>query len=241
MSDFTIIVPVFNEEACIKNLVDALDEFIMQTSFHTNVLFVDDGSTDNSLQHIQEACQSRKSFNYIALAKNSGLSAALKCGIDHVKTELIGYIDADLQTTPEDFHKLLLYAGEYDLVLGYRERRRDSIVKKLSSRIANAVRKLILKDDIIDTGCPLKVIRTSCARKIPFFNGMHRFLPNAVAMVGGKVKQVPVRHFPRYAGRSKYHLFNRLIGPFVDALAVRWLQKHYIQYLIKSSSLNNMA
>lgn len=241
MSDLTIIVPVYNEEDCIKNLADALDKFISQTDFRTDVLFVDDGSTDRSLQYIEEACRNRKNFNYISLVRNGGLSVALKCGFDHVKTELIGYIDADLQTTPDDFHKLLAHAGEFDLVLGYREKREDSFVKRLSSRIANAIRKFLLKDEIIDTGCPLKVIRTSFAKKIPFFNGMHRFLPNALMMAGGKVKQVPVRHFRRYAGRPKYHLFNRLTGPFISTLAVWWMQRNYIRYSIKSSSFKDMV
>lgn len=233
MYTLTVIVPVYNEESCLADLFNALYRFTQSSSYPITLLFIDDGSTDGSLSRIKEFCAGHENFKYISLQKNSGLSAALKCGIDHARTDLIGYIDADLQTTPEDFHELLKFIPAYDLVLGIRANRRDGMVKKLSSSVANTVRSWLLNDNIKDTGCPLKIIKTSYAKKIPFFRGMHRFLPNAVLLLGGKVKQVPVRHFPRLAGKSKYNLINRLIGPFVDALVFRWMQRNYIHYEIK--------
>jgi glycosyltransferase involved in cell wall biosynthesis len=238
MQSMTIIVPVYNEEGCLIKLFDALNGFVQHSDISTTVLFVDDGSTDSSLGLIESFCSTHTNFYFISLRHNSGLSAALKCGIDHVHTELIGYLDADLQTTPEDFYKLLKFIPEYDLVLGVRTNRRDGPVKRISSLTANAVRKLLLNDNIKDTGCPLKIIKTEYAKRIPFFKGMHRFLPNAVMMLGGKVMQVPVRHFPRLAGKSKYNLFNRLLGPFIDALVFRWMQRNYIRYDIKKNSLS---
>ena len=145
-------------------------------------------------------------------------------------------MDADLQTSPIDFLKLLDYIQEYDMVLGIRRKRMDGWVKRISSLVANRVRRWLIDDGITDTGCPLKIIKTEYAKAIPFFDGMHRFLPALIQLKGGKVKQIPVRHFPRIAGRSKYNLGNRLINPFIDTLAFRWIRKRYIRYMIEKEA-----
>lgn len=111
------------------------------------------------------------------MERNSVLSAALKADIDTARSPLVGYMDADLQTTPEDFNLLLGHINEYEMVTGIRAERRDSAFKKLQSKIANGFRRMMTHDGMKDTGCPLKVMRTACARRIPFFTGMHRFLP----------------------------------------------------------------
>ena len=162
----------------------------------------------------------------------------MKAGIDVADSEYVGYIDADLQTTPEDFNLLLEHAGEYEMVMGIRTGRKDSFVKNLSSRIANGFRRAMTHDGVEDTGCPLKILRTDYARRIPFFTGMHRFLPALIQLQNGRVKQIPVRHFPRIAGQSKYHLWNRLVGPFKDCFAYRWMKKRYINYEIAEGNLN---
>ena len=117
------------------------------------------------------------------------------------------------------------FAADHALVTGIRVNRQDSFVKNASSRIANAIRRSFTHDGATDTGCPLKVIQADVARRIPFFKGMHRFLPALVQLDGGTVKEVPVRHFPRVAGQSKYHLWNRLLGPAEDLLAFRWMRE----------------
>ena len=137
-----------------------------------------------------------------------------------------------------DFNLLLQYADEYEMVTGVRAKRNDNFVKRASSRFANAFRRVFTHDGVSDTGCPLKVMRTDVARRLPMFTGMHRFLPALVQMAGGKVKQVEVRHYPRTAGRSKYHLFNRLLGPLGDCFAYRWMKKRYIDYKIKDTTEN---
>lgn len=228
----TILVPVYNEEECIETLCVAMNQFL-DNSPSVKVLFIDDGSTDRSLDLIETVCNCDERYSFISLEKNSGLSTALKAGIDHCRTRFIGYIDADLQTTPADFPKLMEYIGEYDLVTGYRMKRRDTLVKKASSLIANAFRQWLLEDDIIDNCCPLKIIRTEIARQMPFFNGMHRFIPDMVMLLGGKVKQVPIRHYPRYAGTAKYNLANRMLGPLIDAFVFRWMQRNVIEYGIR--------
>lgn len=235
--DFTIIVPVYNEEGNMSRLEEALSAFKAQAKVKTCILFVNDGSTDGSGQLMREVCDRQSDFFYIEFVRNCGLSAAMKAGIDYACSKWVGYIDADLQTTPEDFNLLLEYADDYELVMGIRTGRKDSFVKNMSSKIANGFRRMMTHDGVQDTGCPLKVLHTDYAKRIPFFTGMHRFLPALIQLQEGKVKQIPVRHFPRVAGKSKYHLANRLIGPFKDCFAYRWMRKRYINYRVGASNL----
>lgn len=235
--DFTIIVPVYNEEGNMSRLEEALSAFKAQAKVKTCILFVNDGSTDGSGQLMREVCARQPDFFYIEFVRNCGLSAAMKAGIDYACSKWVGYIDADLQTTPEDFNLLLEYADDYELVMGIRTGRKDSFVKNISSKIANGFRRMMTHDGVQDTGCPLKVLHTDYAKRIPFFTGMHRFLPALIQLQEGRVKQIPVRHFPRVAGKSKYHLANRLIGPFKDCFAYRWMRKRYINYRVGASNL----
>lgn len=235
--EFTIIVPVFNEEDNIYALEKKLSEFVSQSALSACVLFVNDCSTDQSKGRIIEVCSRQKHFYHLSLAKNSGLSAALKAGIDVTQSTYVGYIDADLQTTPQDFNLLIPYVEEYELVMGIRVKRDDSFVKRASSRIANGFRRFMTKDGVADTGCPLKIMKTNYAKRIPLFTGMHRFFPALIQLQNGRVFQVPVRHFPRVAGKSKYNLRNRLVGPFIDCFAYRWMKKRYINYQIGENNI----
>jgi glycosyltransferase involved in cell wall biosynthesis len=235
---FTIIVPVYNEEENIYILEEKLRQFLPHSLLPACILFVNDGSKDNSLHRIKEICDRNNPFFYISLEKNGGLSAALKAGIDHTFSDYVGYMDADLQTDPEDFNLLLPDISNYEMVTGIRVNRKDSFFKNLQSKIANGYRRMMTNDGVSDTGCPLKVMQTEAARRIPFFNGMHRFLPALILLQNGKVKQTPVRHYPRLAGTSKYHLWNRLYGPFIDCFAYRWMKKRYINYHINEHNLN---
>ncbi len=231
IDELTIIVPVFNEEESLPAFFRELDSFVETAPLVTRALFINDGSTDSSLKILTEKCRERQAFcSVLTLDGNYGLSTAIKAGIDHCTTSLIGYIDADLQARPADFLTYLGFFPEYDMVNGIRQNRQDDLIKKLSSKFANAYRRLMINDGILDTCCPLKIIKASFARQMPFFIGMHRFLPALVQLQGGKVRQVPVTHYPRYAGTSKYHLRNRLIGPFFDTLAFRWIRSRYIRY-----------
>ncbi len=234
MYQFTIIVPVYNEELNLERVEKELLDYIEIASKMTSILFVNDGSTDRSQLLIEEICHRNEAFNFINFKENRGLSAAIKAGFDTVQSELVGYIDSDLQTSPEDFNLLLAHIEEYDLVTGVRTDRKDSFVKNISSSIANNIRRMFTKDGMDDTGCPLKVIRTSYAKRIPMFNGLHRFLPAMILLQNGKILQVPIRHFPRIAGTAKFGLWNRLFGPLVDCFAYLWMKKKYINYEVKS-------
>ncbi|WKK66296.1 glycosyltransferase [Lutimonas zeaxanthinifaciens] len=231
-----IIVPIFNEEDNISRLGEELTAFLEISLAETTVLLVNDGSTDHSQTKIQEICDKDDRFSYLSFEENRGLSAALKAGFDHSTTDLIGYIDSDLQTAPEDFNLLLAEIDHYDLVTGLRSDRKDSFVKNLSSAIANGIRRSFTHDGMDDTGCPLKIIKTDYAKRIPMFKGLHRFLPAMILLQDGKIKQVPVRHFPRIAGEAKYHLWNRLFGPLADCFAYLWMKRKYINYKIAESS-----
>jgi dolichol-phosphate mannosyltransferase len=229
--ELTIIVPVFNEQECLPAFFQELDSFVATAPVVTRALFINDGSNDNSLRILTEKCRERQTFcSVLTLDGNYGLSTAIKAGIDHCTTSLIGYIDADLQTRPADFLAYLGFFPDYDMVNGIRQKRQDDLIKKLSSKFANAYRRLMINDSILDTCCPLKIIKISFARQMPFFIGMHRFIPALVQLQGGRVKQLAVNHYPRHAGTSKYHLWNRLIGPFFDTLAFRWIRSRYIRY-----------
>lgn len=233
MSDeLTIIVPVFNEEESLPAFFLEMDHFVKSSPIPARVLFINDGSNDNSLKLLVEKCDNRDHYQWLSLDRNYGLSSAIKAGFDHCDTSLVGYIDADLQTKPEDFLGYFRYLPEYDMINGIRQKRQDKLIKRLSSKFANAYRRLMINDAIEDTCCPLKIIKTDYAKQIPFFNGLHRFLPALVQLQGGKVKQLPISHYPRYAGTSKYHLRNRLVGPFFDTLAFRWMRSRNIRYKV---------
>lgn len=233
----TIIVPVYNEEDNIAALNKRLGDYLTKALCPSCVLFVNDGSRDHSLALIKDVCQKHDDFYYISLGKNSGLSAAIKAGIDEAESEYVGYIDADLQTDPDDFNLLLSHMDGNALVMGIRANRKDTFFKKIQSKIANGFRRMMTNDGVQDTGCPLKVIRTDYAKRIPFFNGLHRFLPAMILLQNGKFEQIPVRHYPRTAGVSKYHLWNRLVSPFIDCFAYRWMKSRYINYSIAESNV----
>ena len=236
--DLTIIVPIYNEEDNVTNLEKRLQAFLPQARYKSCVLFVNDGSKDRSLQLVEEACRRNEDFFFLSFAANRGLSAAIKAGIDCCESRFVGYMDADLQTAPEDFNILLEDIEQYPLVTGIRANRKDTGFKKLQSKIANGFRRRMTHDGAQDTGCPLKVLQTEYARRIPFFTGMHRFLPALILLQdGGRYKQVPVRHFPRTAGQSKFSLGNRLVAPLMDCFVYRWMKKRYINYSIAQENV----
>jgi len=233
MVEFTIIVPVFNEKENLSRLEVELMKFINSSKYKTKILVVDDGSNDGSKEIIKGLCKKNNFFESISFKNNHGLSSALKAGFDLCDSEYLGYIDADLQTSPSDLHNLLKYIEKYDLVTGYRTNRKDPLIKKLTSLAANSIRNLFTNDGINDTGCPLKVIKTDYAKRIPMFKGLHRFLPAMVLLQKGNIIEIPIKHFPRIAGKTKFGLLNRILGPLLDSLAFIWMKRNYINYQIE--------
>ena len=212
----TIVIPIYNEEESLVRLESEVGRYLDQTEIDCDVLLVDDGSKDNSLEMIKAINKRDARFRYISFVRNCGLSAAIKAGFDHVTREWTGYMDSDLQTTPEDFDLLWKHRQDFDLVTGIRAKREDSVIKKFSSSFANGFRRMFTNDGIADTGCPLKIIKTDMAQKVPMFKGLHRFLPAMVLLQEGRIHQMEVRHFHRTEEQYKkdYSSFNiiALIG-----------------------------
>jgi len=234
----TIIIPVYNEIESLERLIKVLKEYLQQSKNKSKVLFIDDGSSDGSITKIKTVCSQDPLFTYIKFKKNQGLSSAIKAGIDHCDTPLLGYMDADLQTTPFDFDTLLEDIALYDAVIGYRAKRKDTLSKKIQSKFANKIRRSLIDDGIIDTGCPLKVMKTDIAKRLPFFDGMHRFIPALILLENGTIKQIEVQHFEREEGESKFNIFNRSIRPLQDLFAYRWMKNRYIHYEIEEHNLH---
>ena len=199
------------------------------------IIFVDDKSSDGSLEIMKQIKQSNKELGIriVCRKKRGGLSAALATGFAAAKGEIAVSIDSDLQNDPADIPKLLSYIGKYDVAIGWRKERHDPFIKKASSKIANFIRNSITNETIHDTGCTLKAYKREFLLKLKLFDGLHRFLPTLLKLEGAKVIEVPVRHRERRFGKSKYHLFNRLIGPLLDLFAVRWMQKRHIDLSYK--------
>lgn len=233
----TVVVPVFNEEESLPRLTAALEQYRQHASVSLCVLLVNDCSSDRSLQLIEQACAGHEHFYFISLQQRSGLTGALKAGFAQVRSPWAGYIDADLQTFPEDFELLLPHVGEASLICGIRAKRQDSRSKKLQSYLANKIRNAVTHDGFTDTNCPLKIIKTELAAQLPLFSGMHRFLPALTVLYGHKALAVPVRHQPRLQGKSKFNFFNRAFAGAADLLAFVWMRRRFVDPKIVKSRL----
>jgi len=234
-TSLSIVVPAYNEEENLPVLLREIDEVLAGMPQHSEVIFVDDGSTDSTLEVMMKLKDQfqRRCIRVLSLDGNYGLSAALDAGFRSAKGDTVVSLDADLQNDPHDIPKLLEHLKEGDAVIGIRTKRQDSFVKKLSSRIANSIRDSVLKEKWRDTGCTLKVYRRSILEKMKLFDGLHRFLPTLLKMEGARVVEVEVNHRPRMHGKSKYHLWNRLIGPLRDLFAVRWMKQRHFHYHVE--------
>ena len=166
----------------------------------------------------------------IRFGHNHGQTAAFAAGFDKARGDIIVTMDADLQNSPSDIPLLLTAIKDYDVVCGWRHKRNDPWIKKISSKIANSVRNSLSEESIADTGCSLKAFRRVCFKNIKLYNGMHRFFPTLMKMEGFSVTQVKVGHYPRIHGHSKYNIRNRLFASFKDLLAIRWMKKRQINY-----------
>jgi len=233
--DLSVVVPVYNETDNLDLLTERIVRTLTETSRSWEVVLVDDGSTDGSGDRIDELAAGDPRLRALHFVRNFGQSAALDAGFKASTGRLVALLDADLQTFPEDLPDLLdpVRRGDADAVVGIRSERHDSGWKRLTSRFANWVRNSLTREDIEDTGCPLKVFRGDAIRNVTMFDGMHRFLPTLLRMDGHRVVQLPVRHAPRHAGRSKYGTWDRAFRALRDALAVRWMQDRHPDWTLR--------
>src|SRR5882762_8984954 len=227
----SVVVPLFNEEESIGILQTELSAALKGLDYE--IIFVDDGSIDRTAERIETA----PNIRLIRFEKNSGQSAAIYAGLAATRGETVVIIDGDLQNDPADIPKLLAeIARGADLVCGYRVRRRDTLAKRATSRIANAVRSRYTKDGVRDTGCTLKAMRRECVSTLVPFKGMHRFIPALVKAAGYRLVEVPVNHRPRRFGQSKYGLGNRALRATIDMFGVRWLLSRRLNYKIREKN-----
>jgi len=231
MTNVSVVVPLFNEEQSVailqRELADAL------TGVDYEIIFVDDGSQDETVARIATDPRTR----LLRFEKNAGQSAAIFAGLQAVRSEVAVLIDGDLQNDPADIPRLLAEISRgADLVCGYRAQRKDTLLKRITSRVANFVRSRFTRDGVRDTGCTLKAMRRDCIAALVPFKGMHRFIPALVKGAGYSLVEIPVNHRPRRFGQSKYGLGNRALRATIDMFGVRWLLSRRLNYKLREPS-----
>jgi dolichol-phosphate mannosyltransferase len=227
----SVIVPVYNEEENVPILQAELRAALR--AIDHEVIFVDDGSADHTVERIEAA----PNLRVIRFEKNAGQSAAMYAGLQAARGAVLVLIDGDLQNDPADIPKLLSeISSGADLVCGYRALRRDTRAKRITSRIANAVRSRYTKDGVRDTGCTLKAMRRECVSALIPFKGMHRFIPALIKNAGYRLVEIPVNHRPRRFGQTKYGLGNRAVRATADMFGVRWLLSRRLNYKIREQN-----
>jgi glycosyltransferase involved in cell wall biosynthesis len=231
MSDdvyLSVVVPMFNEVENVPLLWEELDTALAKLGRPAEIIFVDDGSTDGSGAAVQALMARDPRVRLLTFESNAGLSAAFQAGYAAARGAIVVTLDADLQNDPRDIEVLLDALQGADAAVGYRSRRRDRWLKRVSSRIANAIRNRLSGDRVRDSACSLRAMRRPCLAAIPPYTGMHRFVPTLLRIAGYRVVEVPVHHRPRTLGRSKFGVRNRAWPAFVDLLAVRWMMQRTV-------------
>lgn len=238
----SVVIPIKDERDNLSPLTEQLLKVLGAREESSRapfeILYVDDGSTDGSGPFLDALAEQHAEVTVLHFDRNYGQTSAFDAGFRQAAGELVVTMDGDLQFDPADIPKLLPLASRYDLVCGWRKDRHDNLVRKISSRIAFLARGLVMGDRIHDTGCSLKVFRRAVLERMPLFEGMHRFFPALAKMQGFTVTEVPVRHFPRAHGRSKYGIGNRLFKSLYDLLAVHWMQSRCLRYKFRSPDLD---
>ena len=231
--EISVVVPVYNEEGNLPVLIPKLAEVLRGLGRSYEMIFLDDGSSDGSRRILKEMASQYPSLRILRFKENRGLSVALVAGMREARGEKIVTLDSDLQNDPADIPRLLEYLDRFDMATGWRQKREDSWLKKISSKIGNAVRNWLSGENIQDSACTLRAFKKECMKEIPVFNGMHRFLSTLVKMKGYRIVEVPISHHPRKFGKSKYNIRNRMVRSFIDLLAVRWMKHRTIHYDIE--------
>ncbi len=221
---YSVIVPFYNEAENLPRLIREIDAMLRVMELPAEIILVDDGSTDT---FAQPPGSPAFVIRWLHISQNSGQSAAMYYGMQEARGEFIILMDADLQNDPMDAPKMLrkLEEERLDLVTGVRLHRNDNLIRRLSSSIANAVRGALLQDHTSDTGCTLKVMRREAAKRLPGWNGMHRFIPALVLSAGYKIGEMPVEHRARYSGVSKVAGGKRALRATVDLLGMLWYSR----------------
>ena len=236
--DISIVIPVSNEAENILPLADEIKTTMDREFGAWECIWVDDGSSDGSLEILCELARADRRHRYISFERNAGQSAALWAGFSEARAAVIATIDSDGQNDPADIPALFrtVESGAADMANGYRAHRQDNLKRKITSIVGNGFRTWLTGKTVRDAGCSTRVFRRECIESLPLFAGMHRFLPTLAAIQGFKLTEAPVNHRPRLKGRSKYSIGNRLWVSLLDMFGVFWLKKRALNYRIKSKS-----
>ena len=220
--DISIVIPVYNEEQNIDVLYGHLQSMLTRLNQSYEIVFVDDGSTDQSVAVMKQLKAKDDHIKIISFRKNFGQTAALDAGFKFASGNVIVTLDADLQNDPADIPRLLskLHEG-YDVVSGWRYPRKDPLNKKLFSKLADLVRKIVLKDQIHDSGCTLKAYRKEAVKDLNLFGEMHRYIPAIIAANGFTVTEIKVKHHQRKYGKTKYGI-RRVFKGFLDLFYLKF-------------------
>jgi glycosyltransferase involved in cell wall biosynthesis len=230
---FSLVIPVYNERDNLAVLHGEITDVLKSIGDAYEILFVDDGSTDGSDVVLRALRAGDPRVRVLTFARNAGQSAAMDAGFKSASGDVVITLDADLQNDPSDIPRLVEALSGWDAVVGVRRERRDNLVRRVSSKVANYVRNRLSDETITDTGCSLKAFRRAALQRLVLYDGMHRFLPTLLKMEGFRVREVPVGHRPRRHGESKYGIGNRLLPSFMDLLAVRWMKRRKLRYEVK--------
>lgn len=233
--DLSLVVPVYNEKENLVPLLDEIRTSLARMGRPYEVLLVDDGSTDGSGELIDRLAAERGEVRPVHFEANAGQSAGFDAGFRLARGAIVVTLDADLQNDPADIPAMvtLLEGSRAGAVIGVRVGRRDSLVRKVSSKVGNFVRNTLTQDQVTDTGCSLKVFRRDAVQRLKMFRGMHRFLPTLLRIEGYEVLEMPVGHRERKYGTSKYGIANRALSGLMDVLAVRWMRKRALHYAVR--------
>jgi len=226
MINLSVIIAVYNEEENIKPLITSINMALINSGLEYEVIFVDDGSSDNTIKKIRENIDGN--ITLIELKRNFGQTAAMKAGIDLAGGEYIATLDGDLQNDPEDLPMMLdlLRKNDIDMVTGIRaERQDDFFLRKIPSVVANFIVRKVTHTNIKDNGCGIKVFKSPVLKELPLYGERHRFLASLAAMDGATVEQVEVKHHPRVHGKSKYGL-GRTLKVISDLMLMSFSRKY---------------
>ena len=233
MKRISVIAPVYNERENVSRFISRVEQTLKKRFDSYEIIMIDDGSTDGSSEILDREASVNGHVKVYHFTENNGQTAALSAGFKICSGDLVVTMDSDLQTDPEDIYHLMGYIDDYDMINGKRETREDGLKRKISSLVGNGMRNFITGDNIQDTGCPLKLFKKEVVKSYVLFEGMHRFLPTLAKMNGFRVIEIPVRHYDRKFGKSKYGVFNRAFKGLKDAFAVRWMKKRMLHYKIE--------
>lgn len=236
--DLSVVFPVFNEAENIPILLDEIEAALRGRSWTYEIIAVDDGSRDASLDVLKRSRDKHPTLRVLALEKNSGQTAALDAAWRAARGNLVVSLDADLQNDPADIPRMMdaLEGEKVDMVIGVRVNRQDTAIRRLQSKIGNGVRNWITRDHITDTGCSLKLLRREIVDRVRLYTGMHRFLPTLARIEGYSVMEMPVNHRPRRFGTSNYGAMNRALRGLADCFAVRWMSKRTFHYRVEEKT-----